>query len=64
LHAKLTRACGRAALPIVFAASDLDPQRDQTWRVAASVPQAARQQLPDAESKWATTLLAYFDGIR
>ena len=64
LHAKLTRACGRAALPIVFAASDLDPQRDQTWRVAASVPQAARQQLPDAESRWATTLLAYFDGIR
>jgi pimeloyl-ACP methyl ester carboxylesterase len=64
LHAKLTRTCGRAALPIVFAASDLDPQRDQTWRVAASVPQAARQQLPDAESKWATTLLAYFDGIR
>jgi len=64
LHAKLTRAGGRTALPIVFAASDLDPQRDHTWRVAASVPQASRQQLPDAESKWATALLAYFDGIR
>jgi len=64
LHAKLARACGRAALPIVFAASDLDPQRDHTWRVAASLPQAAQQELPDAESKWATALLAYFDGIR
>jgi hypothetical protein len=49
-------------VPIVFAASDLDPQRDNTWRAAADFAQAKHVLLPDAELKWAATLLPNLDG--
>ncbi|MBM4233866.1 MAG: alpha/beta hydrolase [Gammaproteobacteria bacterium] len=62
LRKRLTSALGRAAVPIVFAASDLDPQRDNTWRAAADFAEAKHVQLPDAESKWAATLLPNLDG--
>lgn len=63
LKERLRRALGKEALPIVLAASDLDPQRDDTWRAAADFPQAAHQLLPDSESKWASALLPCFDGV-
>jgi len=62
LRKRLASALGRAAVPIVFAASDLDPQRDNTWRAAADFPAAKHVLLPDAESKWAATLLPNLDG--
>lgn len=62
LSSRLAAAQSAGHLPIVFAASDLDPQRDNTWRAAAALPNAPRQLLPDAETKWAGALLAHFDG--
>lgn len=64
LQDKLTAATANGAAPIVLAASDLDPQRDNTWRTAAAFTQAQRQLLPDAETKWASALLPHFDTAR
>ena len=61
---QLARVGESAALPLLFAASDLDVHRDHTWRLAGQVPQAPRLLLPDAEAKWASTLLGGFDGLR
>lgn len=62
LRKKLAAAFGKKSIKLVFAASDLDPQRDNTWRAAAEFPQAQHAALPDAEHKWAAILLPYLDG--
>jgi pimeloyl-ACP methyl ester carboxylesterase len=62
LQKRLATALGRGALPVMLAASDLDPQRDGMWRAAADFPRAQHALLPDAETKWAGALLPFLDG--
>jgi pimeloyl-ACP methyl ester carboxylesterase len=62
LRKRLSTALGRGALPVMLAASDLDPQRDSMWRAAADFPRAQHALLPDAEPKWAGALLPFLDG--
>lgn len=62
LRKRLAAALGRNPLPLMLAASDLDPQRDGMWRAAADFPQAKHALLPDAEAKWASVLLPFLDG--
>lgn len=62
LHTRLAAALERDRLPVILAASDLDPQRDGMWRAAADLPLAHHALLPDAEGKWAAALLPFLDG--
>jgi hypothetical protein len=46
LRKRLAAALGRNPLPLLLAASDLDPQRDGMWRAAADFPQASMRCCP------------------
>lgn len=62
LRSRLSQALKNKGASIMLAASDLDPQRDDTWRAATDFPQCAHALLPNEQARWANVLLPHFDG--
>ncbi len=58
---KLKLAVRESSCRVVLAASDIDPLRASTWRVAEAVPEAVKLSLPESERRWAASLLKCLD---
>jgi len=58
---RLRTATHHTKLSIALAASDTDPLRESTWRVAKAVPGINKIFLPAAEHRWAAALIKFFD---
>ena len=58
---KLRSAVHHAKLPIALAASEVDPLRTSTSRVAEAVPSTDKISLNSGERRWGAALVAFFD---